>query len=149
MVTNITVTLVHTPEELEDAFFVRREVFVKEQGIPLPLEQDEYDDESQHIVAYHDGHPIAAGRVRLIDSTVAKVDRICVLPAFRRQQVGVRMMQKLEDYVVQLPKSIQIQTIKIYAQTHAVPFYEKMNYHVTSPEFIDGGIPYRAMEKSL
>lgn len=149
MVTNITVTLVHTDKELEDAFFVRQEVFVKEQGIPLPLERDEYDDESQHIVAYHEGQPIAAGRVRLIDSSIAKVDRICVLPIFRRQQVGVRMMQKLEDYVTQLPESVHIQTIKIFAQTHAVPFYEKMGYHVTSPEFIDGGIPYRAMEKRL
>ncbi|PWI21255.1 GNAT family N-acetyltransferase [Kurthia zopfii] len=147
MALDLLVRLVQTPKELEDAFFVRREVFVKEQGIPLPLEQDEYDEISQHIVAYHEGEPIAAGRVRLLDAHVAKVDRICVLPQFRRQQVGVRMMQKLEQYATRTDNDYDVHVIKIYAQIHAVPFYETQDYRITSPEFIDGGLPYRAMEK--
>ncbi|GEK34299.1 GNAT family N-acetyltransferase [Kurthia sibirica] len=142
---NIRVKLVQNEQELEDAFSVRQEVFVKEQGIPAPLEQDVFDAVSQHIVAYCDDQPIAAGRVRIVDDHVAKVDRVCVLPAYRRKQVGVRMMEKLEHYV----KDYHIDVIKIHAQTHAVPFYETQDYKVTSPEFIDGGAPFRAMEKKM
>lgn len=144
---DLTVKLVVTEQQLEDALFVRREVFVKEQGIPSPLEQDQYDANSQHIVVYHQSKPIAAGRVRKITEKVAKVDRVCVLPDFRRQQVGVKMMEVLEEFAILNHQSHTIDTIKIHAQSHAVPFYEVQNYKITSPEFIDGGMAYRAMEK--
>ena len=40
----VTAKIVQTEQEKKDAFFVRTEVFVKEQGLPLPLEIDEVDD---------------------------------------------------------------------------------------------------------
>lgn len=146
---DLIVHFVQNEQQLKDALFVRQEVFVKEQGVPLLLEQDQYDANSNHIVAYHDDKPIAAGRIRIIDSTIAKVDRVCVLPAFRRKQVGVRMMQVLEEFAVLRQENSTIKTIKIHAQAHAVPFYEAQNYRITSPEFIDGGAAYRAMEKQF
>lgn len=146
---NLDVQFAQTDKQLEDVFYVRREVFVKEQGIPLYLAQDEYEDISKHIITYHDGLPIATGRIRVIDSSVAKVDQVCVLPDFRRQQVGVKMMAVLEDFALHHPEATGINKIKIYAQAHAVPFYEAQNYKITSPEFIDGGAAYRAMEKDL
>ncbi|MGM9968486.1 MULTISPECIES: GNAT family N-acetyltransferase [unclassified Rummeliibacillus] len=136
--------IVETEKELQDAFFVREEVFVKEQGIPRPLEKDEYDDIATHFVAYFDHRPIAAGRVRFKDLT-AIVDRVCVIPPFRRKQIGVLMMQSLEQYI----QGSNIKKVKLNAQTHAIPFYEKQNYCITSPEFLDAGVPYRAMEKVL
>lgn len=144
---DLTVKLVENQQQLTDALFVRREVFVKEQGIPLPLEQDQYDVDSQHIVVYHQNEPIAAGRVRRIEEKIAKVDRVCVLPEFRRKQVGIKMMEILEEFAILNHRFHEIDTIKIHAQAHAVPFYEIQNYKITSPEFIDGGIAYRAMEK--
>lgn len=137
--------IVETDKELQDAFFVREEVFVKEQGIPLPLEKDEYDDIATHFVAYYDDRPIAAGRVRFLEDLTATVDRVCVLPAFRRKQIGVLMMQSLEHYI----QGSQIKKVKLNAQTHAISFYEKQHYYSTSPEFLDAGIPHRAMEKIL
>lgn len=145
----LDVQFAQNAKQLEDVLFVRKEVFVKEQGVPLYLLQDEYEEFSQHIIAYHLDKPIASGRIRVIDSTVAKVDQLCVLPDFRRQQVGVSIMQVLEDFALHHPKSSAIDTIKIFAQAHAVPFYEAQNYKITSPEFIDGGAAYRAMEKKL
>lgn len=149
MIPNVIVKLVQNDKELADAFFVRHEVFVKEQGIPAPLEKDQYDAESQHIVAYLADEPIAAGRIRIVNTTVAKVDRICVLPTFRRQQIGVRMMQALEEYAFEYTHHHTVEIVKLHAQSHAVPFYETLNYKVMSPEFIDGGLPYRLMEKKL
>ncbi|MBK3494920.1 GNAT family N-acetyltransferase [Viridibacillus sp. YIM B01967] len=135
--------IVESEKELQDAFYVRQEVFVKEQGIPLPLEKDEYDKEATHFVAYKGGNPIAAGRVRIVDEKIAKVDRVCVLPVYRRKQIGVLMMAHLEKYA----KGLELEKVKLSAPTHAIPFYERQSYVITSPEFLDSGIPHRAMEK--
>lgn len=39
-------------EQLKDAFYVREEVFVKEQNVPAEEEIDELENESEHIVVY-------------------------------------------------------------------------------------------------
>ena len=39
--------------------------------------------------------------------------------------------------------------IILNAQSYAVPFYEKLGYVITSPEFMDADIPHRAMEKKM
>ena len=140
--------IVQNDEEKKDAFFVRTEVFVKEQGLPLPLEIDEVDDYATHFVAYYEKMPIAAGRVIIEERyNTAQVERLSVLPQFRRKQIGVQMMQTVEKFIREHHPDVTC--IKINAQTHAIPFYEKQGYHVTTPEFMDNYIPHRAMEKTL
>ena len=39
--------------------------------------------------------------------------------------------------------------IVLNAQSYAIPFYEKIGYIITSPEFMDADIPHRAMEKTI
>jgi predicted GNAT family N-acyltransferase len=63
----VTVKIVETQQELEDAYSVRKTVFVNEQNVPLEEEIDAYEDEAEHFVMYHDGSPMAAGRFRLVD----------------------------------------------------------------------------------
>lgn len=55
------------------------------------------------------------------------------------------MMECMEDYA----KDHQFKKLKLNAQSHAIPFYEKRDYVITSPEFLEAGIPHRAMEKEL
>lgn len=144
----VTAKIVQTEQEKKDAFFVRTEVFVKEQGLPLPLEIDEVDDYATHFVAYYEAMPIAAGRVIIQEKySTAQVERISVLPQFRRKQIGIQMMQTVETFIRE--HHPEVTCIKINAQTHAVPFYEKQGYLVVTPEFMDNYIPHRAMEKKL
>ena len=65
--------------EREDAFSVRRKVFVEEQGVPLNLELDDLDKTADHFVVYSVETPIGAGRIREIDDGIGKVERVCVL----------------------------------------------------------------------
>ena len=67
-----------------------------EQQVPLHIEMDEYDDEATHFVGYNLQQPIAAGRIREIESGIGKVERVSVLPEFRGQHVGVLMMEAME-----------------------------------------------------
>ncbi|MFZ0579045.1 MAG: GNAT family N-acetyltransferase, partial [Psychrobacillus psychrotolerans] len=68
---------VETEKEYEDAIKIRRKVFVEEQDVPLHLELDEHDEEAVHFVAYDEGTPFGAGRIRVIEPGIGKVERVC------------------------------------------------------------------------
>jgi len=139
------VRVVENATDRENAFAVRRKVFVDEQGVPLHLELDELDQTATHFIAYDEDQPIAAGRLRETDPNVGKVERVCVLPEYRGKHIGNLMMNEMERYAAE----VGFEKIKLNAQTHAIPFYQKLNYEITSPEFMDAGIPHRAMEKQI
>lgn len=139
------VKIVETPMEKEQAFDVRRKVFVDEQGVPLHIEMDEFDDSAVHFVGYNLEQPIAAARIRETESGIGKIERVCVLSEFRGQHVGVLMMNEMEEYA----RTAGLFTLKLNSQSYAIPFYEKLGYEVNSPEFLDAGIPHRAMTKTL
>lgn len=139
------VKLVTTDEDRERAFALRKEVFVKEQGVPLSLELDEHDATAIHFIVNDGEKTIATARLREIEPKIGKVERVCVLGSYRGKRLGVLIMKIVEQYA----KNIDFKTLKLNAQSYAVPFYEKLDYVVTSPEFMDADIPHRAMEKQL
>ena len=139
------VNIATTDREREDAFSVRRKVFVEEQGVPLNLELDELDMTADHFVVYTANIPIGAGRIRESNVGVGKVERVCVLPEYRGKNIGVLVMQALEDHATKKG----FEKVILNAQSYAVPFYEKIGYVITSPEFMDADIPHRAMEKNI
>lgn len=139
------VTITSSDLEKEDAFFVRRKVFVEEQGVPLSLELDELDKTADHFVVYTDTSPIGAGRIREATPGIGKVERVCILPEYRGKHLGKLIMQTLEDHAA----TKEFEKVILNAQSYAVPFYEKLGYIITSPEFMDADIPHRAMEKRI
>jgi len=141
----ITAKRVETDNEKNDAFLVRQQVFVAEQGVPVHLELDDFDQTAVHFVAYDRELPIGAGRIREPEPGIAKVERVCILPNYRGKHLGNLMMEKMESYA----KETGLTSVKLNAQSYAVPFYEKLRYEITSPEFMDAGIPHRAMKKDL
>ncbi|WP_342509027.1 GNAT family N-acetyltransferase [Sporosarcina sp. FSL K6-2383] len=141
----VTVRIVTSDLEREDAFSVRRKVFVEEQGVPLNLELDDFDKDAVHFVVYSMTTAIGAGRLRETNAGIGKVERICILEEYRGQHLGNLIMNALEKHA----KETGMHKIILNAQTYAVPFYEKLGYVITSPEFMDADIPHRAMEKII
>lgn len=139
------VTITSSAREKEDAFDVRRKVFVEEQGVPLNLELDELDNTSDHFVVYSNTIPIGAGRIRETSPLTGKVERVCILPEYRGLHLGKLIMQTLEDHAA----NKGFKKVILNAQSYAIPFYEKIGYTITSPEFMDADIPHRAMEKKI
>jgi predicted GNAT family N-acyltransferase len=140
----VTVKVVDNEQELEDAFSVRRTVFIDEQNVPAEEEIDEFEDESAHFVYYQEGAPIGAGRFRVVDG-YGKVERICVLSTVRKTGAGKALMNAIQDYAY----GQGIHRLKLNAQTHAIPFYEGLGYEVVSDEFLDAGIPHKTMMKEI
>lgn len=141
------VIIARTEQQKKDAFAVRKKVFVEEQNVPLHLEIDDFDtsDDVVHFVLYDEDTVIGAARIRESEAGVAKIERVCIDSTYRGKNLGLLIMREIEQHVRTLPFT----TMKLNAQTYAIPFYEKLGFTVTSIEFLDAGIPHRSMEKTL
>ncbi|KQL54958.1 acetyltransferase [Heyndrickxia shackletonii] len=140
----MNIVKVTTEDELKDAFTIRKIVFIEEQQVPEEEEIDQYEDAADHFVLYDDNKPIGAGRFRVVDGK-GKVERICILSSYRGKGAGKIIMEAIEQHASEQG----LTRLKLNAQTHAIPFYEKLKYEVVSDEFLDAGIPHKTMEKSL
>mgnify|MGYP001470683070 CR=1 FL=1 len=140
----MNVIIATTEKERQDAFFVRKIVFAEEQHVPLELEIDEYDEKATHFVLYEGDEPIGAARLRPYDDA-GKIERVCILKSYRNRGLGKYLMEE----IIACAKEKGFPKVVLHAQTQAIPFYEKLGFTVTSEEFMDAGIPHRAMEKPL
>ncbi|OCA84230.1 GNAT family N-acetyltransferase [Bacillus sp. FJAT-27225] len=138
------VVLVSSEKEKQDAFSVRKTVFIEEQHVPEEEEIDQYEDACAHFVLYDGANPVGAGRFRVIDD-YGKVQRICVLKDARGTGAGSAIMNKIEEYA----KTQGVKKLKLDAQVHAIPFYSRLGYEVVSEEFLDAGIPHKTMVKKI
>lgn len=138
------VVIAKTDKQKEDAFYIRRKVFIEEQNVPPDEEIDEYENESTHFVLYDGTSPVGAGRFRDLNG-YGKIERICVLPEYRGKGAGKQIMEFIHEYA----QSQHYKKLKLNAQEHAIPFYENIGYSVVSETFLDAGIPHKTMEKSL
>ena len=141
---DIKVKPVTTQSELDEAFHIRTEVFVKEQGVALEVEMDEYDESCDHILVYCNGQSVGTGRLRDVEG-VAKLERICILPTHRQYGLGRTIVQALEK----IAKDKGFVKAKLHGQTHAERFYEKVGYTKASEVFMEEGIPHVLMLKDL
>lgn len=82
---------------LEDCFYIRKKVFVEEQGVPEESEIDEYESESIHLIGYDNGQPVATARIRPINETTVKIERVAVMKSHRGQGMGRMLMQAVES----------------------------------------------------
>ncbi|MET3504728.1 GNAT family N-acetyltransferase [Halalkalibacter oceani] len=133
---------VETKQQLDDAFHIRTEVFVKEQKVPMEEEIDQYEEEATHFVVYDDEQPVGAGRLRFVDG-YGKVERICIAESVRGKGVGRLLMEKIEATA----RGEGAEKMKLNAQRQAERFYEKLGYETVSGEFLDAGIPHVTMVK--
>lgn len=142
--TKITTEIVPGSDYLQDAFLVRRSVFIEEQQIPESLEIDGLDSAATHVVVRDNGLPVATGRVRNVDG-LAKVERVAVLKSSRGKGLGKVVMNSLEAYADEANYS----AIVLNAQEHAIPFYTSLGYLPASDMYEEAGIPHMKMKKSL
>ncbi|WP_226005293.1 GNAT family N-acetyltransferase [Natrinema salinisoli] len=143
--TDVDVSVADTKRRREDAFAVRRTVFVDEQGVDEDLEYDDHDETATHFVAYDGDEPIGAARLREYEDGVGKVERVAVLEPRREEGVGRALMTALEDRADERGFA----TLKLHSQTRAADFYRRLGYERRGEEFEEAGIPHVEMRKRL
>ncbi|MEH6947800.1 GNAT family N-acetyltransferase [Bacillus sp. JJ634] len=134
-------------EDLRKAFHIRKEVFVKEQDVPLEDEFDEFDKlngQCEHILVYYEEQPVGTGRVRWVDE-FGKLERVCILKHYRKFGLGKVIITALEEIAQERGTT----RVKLHGQTQAQGFYKKLGYQTSSSVFIEDGIPHLLMTKEL
>lgn len=121
---------------------LRREVFIKEQGVPEELEWDGLDEEALHLIAEDNtGQTIATARML----TDGHIGRVAVLKPWRRMGVGKELMQRL----LELARQHGYRQVFLDAQVEAIDFYRQLGFVAEGEGFMDAGIPHRHMFLSL
>ncbi len=164
---------VRSEADLEQAQFIRKAVFVSEQGIPEEMEYDEYDilDDSGprvvHILAWEEqpaaveaagdvpgegetsaGKPaaVATGRLILKGDGAGTLSRIAVLKQYRGRGLGKAVVQKLEEQARELGLSY----LSLQPHTYLEEFYGKLGYTpLPGAHSSVAGHPLITMEKWL
>ncbi|MFC4499041.1 MULTISPECIES: GNAT family N-acetyltransferase [Streptomyces] len=150
------VRVAEDPADLEACFAVRKEVFVREQGVPEDLEYDAYDAGALHVLAVREDGvslgtgrllygPEAAGEKTGGDLSVGSLGRLAVTREARGLGVGVALVRAIEDAA----RARGLAAVDLHAQTQALGFYERLGYTAYGPEELEAGIPHRSMRRSL
>ena len=127
------------PEARVAALDIRIEVFVREQGVPIALEHDEWDERSDHALAFDGTIAVATGRL-LPDGHIG---RMAVRRAWRGQGVGGAVLERL----VARATERELRRVVLHAQLHAADFYRRYGFVETGVPFMEAGIPHIAMTR--
>ena len=108
------------------AYSVRIQGMNRQHHIAL---QDEFDE---HIVLLDDEYPVATCRFYELDNSTVLVGRVVVLPEYRGQHLGSRVIKEAEKWI----KELGYNKIRIDSRVEAVGFYEKLGYTRMDDEVI-------------
>lgn len=153
----------------DDAFEVRRAVFMDEQGYENEFEAIDDDPACIHVTGYIDGALVGCARVFPVDRERALspetpqppactldtgvpagatylLGRVAVLAAYRRRGLATWLVEASE----QAAGDVGAQLIKLHAQEYICGMYARLGYEpIAGVDYEDEGQPHRWMAKRL
>jgi predicted GNAT family N-acyltransferase len=141
---NLTVVEIRDRAQMEQAWALRRVVFIEEQHVPEELELDEDDARAFHALALDGSTPVGCGRM-VADGDHVKIGRMAVLRELRGLGIGRLLLRFLMDAA---RKQGYRKTV-LHAQLTAEGFYLKNGYIPIGEVFEEAGIAHRLMEREL
>ena len=135
----------------QDAMRLRMQVFVREQGIPVEIEADEFDVTSLHAVAINGlGMCVATGRMlpsanEATRADVMRIGRMAVARPLRGTQLGRQVLDALVDAAQRHGK----RQVELHAQRTAESFYRRAGFSVVGENYEEAGIYHISMVKDL
>jgi predicted GNAT family N-acyltransferase len=140
------VILIKTWQEAkQEAFLVRKHVFIEEQGVPVDMEIDEFDPIAKHALAYVDSECVGTARLIALPGNIGKIGRMAVLQDYRRQGLGRQLLNALLESC----KSQGVAQLELHAQLLAIPFYEQFGFIARGEMYYEAGIAHRDMILSI
>lgn len=120
---------------------VRGNVFVEEQNVPIEIELDKFDETAVHWLVCSGDIPVGTCRM-LADGHIG---RLAVLKDYRNLDIGKQLLTAAVDQA----RRNNLFEVYLYAQTHALKFYQAFGFTVYGEEFMDAGIPHLPMRLRL
>jgi predicted GNAT family N-acyltransferase len=124
---------------LEEAFKIRRKVFVEEQEVD-ESEEYEFEQESIHFIAEIKGTYVGTARWRKTEKGV-KLERFAVLNEYRSMGVGSALLQSIIKHIPS-----ENMYLYLHAQLTAMNLYAKFGFTQVGPMFVEADIKHYKME---
>ncbi len=122
--------------------FVRKQVFILEQGIDEQDEWDDLDESSVHFVSFGTT-AVPTGVARLTPE--GKIGRMAVLSSYRHQGYATLLLNK----VIQVAREMGHRRVYLHSQADAQPFYDKQGFKTDGKMFLEAGIFHVLMERDI
>jgi predicted GNAT family N-acyltransferase len=135
-------------DQLERCLNIRNKVFTIEKEISKEIEVDENDNLNSgydFFIATYDDKDVGALRCIKASNDTLKIQRFCVLKEYRKQGIGKRILEEIEDYY----KAREITKLELDAKFLVCGFYEKCGFEKVSDIFIEAGVEHVKMVKYL
>jgi predicted GNAT family N-acyltransferase len=144
MSSQIRVVEITERPQMEQAWAIRRIVFIEEQHVPEEIEMDADDAHAFHAVALDGNRPVGCGRMVAHDGYV-KIGRMAVLRERRGEGIG----RSILTFLMQHAKRQGFSRAVLHAQLTAEGFYLKNGYIPEGEVFEEAGITHRRMFSEL
>lgn len=132
-----------TTTELYEILKARAEIFIMEQNIHYQ-DMDDVDYDSLHCFCVEDNKVIAYLRAFYKEESIVKLGRVLTLK--HGNGIGKDL---LEQSLIAIKEKMKCKKICMDAQKHAVGFYKKFGFKVTSEDFLEEGIIHNTMELEI
>ena len=147
--------------ELYEILKARYAVFTQEQGI-IYLDEDDIDYLATHVYITRGTKVIAYARLfrdkaettfdlnkyeHVSNDSIFCIGRM--LTTVRHQGFGARLIHSLIAETRRQSQMTNPPVLRLHAQLHAVPFYEKFGFHTVGDTFEEANIPHILMEMAL
>jgi len=129
-----------TGKEIYEILKSRAEVFVKEQKISY-VDEDNVDYKSWHVFATENDRVCAYLRAFMDSENTLKIGRVLTL--VHGKGIGTQLMKYA---ISELRAKTSCKKIIMDAQSHAISFYKRLGFTITSEEYLEEGIPHVDME---
>jgi predicted GNAT family N-acyltransferase len=128
-------------DDIPTCRWLRRVVFIEEQGVSEADEVDDLDSQAVHLLATISGRPVGSARL-LQQGDTGKIGRVCVLKDLRGTGLGGALVRAAVEQFRTIPT---ISRVKLGAQIHALGFYERLGFVAFGEDYLDAGIAHRDM----
>ncbi len=136
-----------TAAEREEAFLIRKAVFVSEQRLFKDTDKDEHDNRAVHLVAKQKGRLI--GTVRVYPAGTGNGDwiggRLAVQKGFRTSGAGERLVREAVAFV----KKKGCGHFTAHIQEKNIPFFEQLGWRAIGKKETYCGKPHQLMAADL
>ena len=129
----LTVLRATEPWQKTGAHYVRIQGMARQHHITLRDEFDDHDfTDARCVVLLDDDFPVATCRHYPLSRETALIGRVVVLPEYRGQELGARVIRECEAWL----REEGFREAVIDARLTAVGFYEKLGYEKETGEVI-------------
>ena len=134
----IDIKIIETDDDYQSCLFIRKQVFIIGQNIPVEIELDDDKIDATFFLANLSGNPVGTARYRKTDFGV-KLERFAVLENARNFGVGKALVLFIINYLK------NEKNIYLNAQKSVIGFYEKLGFGSIGDQFYEASIPHKKL----